>query len=42
MNYTQYKYFNNIFKKKEVSKSKFSHNDSNDILQNLLKIKWNQ
>ena len=38
MNYTQYKYFNNIFKK-EVSKSKFAHNVSNDILENIVKNK---
>ena len=37
MNYTQYKYFNNIFK--DVSKSKFDYNDSNISLENIVKNK---
>ena len=38
MNYTQYKYFNNIFKK-EASKYKICHNDINVNLQNIVKNK---
>ena len=38
MNYTQYKYFNNIFKK-EASKYKICHNDINVNLQKLIKNK---